>query len=140
MWHVGSYFSNQGLSPHALHWKGRVLITGPPGKSPQIRFSESQTSKIIYHQKILFITHYQISPIYPKKDNKIPRYVHLITNLNLLGCELGFPGGSDSKESTSNTGGAGSIPGSGRSPGEGHVNPLQCSCLENSMDRGALWV
>ena len=32
---------------------------------------------------------------------------------------------------------AGSIPGSGRSPGEGHGNPLQCSCLENPMDRGA---
>ena len=32
---------------------------------------------------------------------------------------------------------AGSIPGSGGSPGGGHVNPLQCSCLENSMDRGA---
>ena len=33
----------------------------------------------------------------------------------------------------------GSIPGSGRSPGEGNGNPLQCSCLENPMDRGALW-
>ena len=35
--------------------------------------------------------------------------------------------------------GAGSIPGSGRSPGGGHSNPLQCSCLENPMDRGAWW-
>ena len=35
---------------------------------------------------------------------------------------------------------AGSIPGSGRSPGGGHVNPLQYSCLENPMDRGAWWV
>ena len=34
---------------------------------------------------------------------------------------------------------AGSIPGSGRSPGEGHCNPLQYSCLENPMDRGAWW-
>ena len=34
---------------------------------------------------------------------------------------------------------AGSIPGSGKSPGEGHGNPLQCSCLENPMDRGAWW-
>ena len=76
----------------------------------------------------------------PKKDNKIPRYVNLITNLNLLDCELGFPSGSDSKESTSNAGDADLIPGSGRSPSEGHVNPLQYSCLENSMDRGAWWV
>ena len=33
----------------------------------------------------------------------------------------------------------GSVPGSGRFPGEGHDNPLQCSCLENPMDRGAWW-
>ena len=42
-----------------------------------------------------------------------------------------FPGGSDGKESTCNAGDLGSIPGSGRSPGEGHGNPLQYSCLEN---------
>ena len=48
---------------------------------------------------------------------------------------LGFPGGSDGKESACKTGHPGSIPGSGRSPGEGHGNPLQYSCLENSMDR-----
>ena len=50
---------------------------------------------------------------------------------------LGFPGGSDDKESTCNAGDLGSIPGLGRSPGEGHGSPLQCSCPENSMDRGA---
>ena len=50
---------------------------------------------------------------------------------------LGFPGGSYGKESTCNVGGPGSIPGSGRSPGGGHGNLLQYSCLENPMDRGA---
>ena len=50
-----------------------------------------------------------------------------------------FPGGSDGKESACNAGGLGSIPGSGRSPGEGNGNPLQCSCLENPMDRRAWW-
>ena len=50
---------------------------------------------------------------------------------------LSFPGGSDSKVSAYNVGDPGSIPGSGRSPGEGNGNPLQHSCLENSMDRGA---
>ena len=49
----------------------------------------------------------------------------------------GFPGGTDSKESTCNSGDPGSIPGSGRSPEEGNSNPLQYSCLENPMDRGA---
>ena len=52
---------------------------------------------------------------------------------------LGFPGGSDGKESACNTGDPGSIPGSGRSPREGNGNPLQYSCLENSMDREAWW-
>ena len=50
---------------------------------------------------------------------------------------LGFPCGSDGKESASNAGDPGSILGSGRSPGGGNGNPLQYSCLENSMDRGA---
>ena len=48
-----------------------------------------------------------------------------------------FPGGSDSKASACNAGDLGSIPGSGRSPGGGNGNPLQCSCLENPMDGGA---
>ena len=48
---------------------------------------------------------------------------------------MGFAGRSDVKESAYNTGNLGSIPGSGRSPEVGHVNPLQYSCLENSMDR-----
>ena len=51
----------------------------------------------------------------------------------------GFPVGSESKESASNVGSLGSIPGSGRSPGEGNGNPLQYSCLENPMDRGTWW-
>ena len=48
----------------------------------------------------------------------------------------GFPGGSDDKESAHNAGDLASIPGSGRSPGEGNGNPLHYSCLENPMDRG----
>ena len=49
----------------------------------------------------------------------------------------GFPGGSDGKESACNVGDLGSVPGSGRSPGEGNGNPLQYSCLGNLMDWGA---
>ena len=58
-------------------------------------------------------------------------FLYLVTGI------LGFPGGSDGKESACNAGDLGSIPGSGRSPGEGNGNPLQHSCLENPMDRGA---
>ena len=50
---------------------------------------------------------------------------------------FGFPGGSDGKESAYNVGDSGVIPGSGRSLGDGNSNPLQYSCLENPMDRGA---
>ena len=52
---------------------------------------------------------------------------------------MGFPGGSEGKASACNMGDPGWIPGSGRSPGEGNGNPLQYSCLENPMDRGAWW-
>ena len=63
---------------------------------------------------------------------------------------MGFPGGTSGKQKTNkqtnlpaNEGdrrNVGSIPGSGRSPGGGNGNPLQYSCLENPMDRGAWWV
>ena len=56
-----------------------------------------------------------------------------------LDLNQGFPSGSDSKESVCNEGDPGSIPGLRRFPGEGKGNPLQYSCLENAMDRGAWW-
>ena len=52
---------------------------------------------------------------------------------------MGFPDGSDGKESAYNAGDPGLIPGSRRPPGEGNGNPFQYSCLEKSMDRGAWW-
>ena len=65
--------------------------------------------------------------------------VNLLYLLSLLLC-LGFPDGSAGKESACNagdTGGASSIPGSGRSPGGGNDDPLQHLCLESPMDTGA---
>ena len=50
---------------------------------------------------------------------------------------MGFPGGSVVKNSAGSAGDLGSIPGSGRSPGGGHGNPLQYSCLGTPMDKGA---
>ena len=52
---------------------------------------------------------------------------------------MGLPGGSDSKESACNAGDPGKIPGSGRASGNENGNPLQYSCLENSMDGGVWW-
>ena len=72
---------------------------------------------------------------------------HTLFALNILQCyhytslklKKGFPGGSEVKASACNGGEVGSIPGLGRSPGEGNGNPLQYSCLENPMDGGAWW-
>ena len=55
-------------------------------------------------------------------------------------CHLFCPHGSGDKESTCNAGDLGLIPRMERSSGEGNGNPLQYSCLQNSMDRGAWWV
>ena len=63
------------------------------------------------------------------------RNLHLVSASCMPG---GFPG-SSGKESACQAGDSGSVPGSGRSPGEGHNNPLQYSCLENSTERGAWW-
>ena len=68
----------------------------------------------------------------------VSRYSFKSCYFNITYNLRGFPGGSDSKESACNSGDPGSIPGSGRSSGEGNDNPLQYSCLENSTDRG-IW-
>ena len=74
-------------------------------------------------------------------DALIAHFFIALNNLPLSGFTtvypLTFPGGSEVKVSAWNAGDAGSIPGSGRSPGEGNGNPLQYSCLENPMEGGA---
>ena len=67
--------------------------------------------------------------------NYISVHIHWIIYVHIY--PWGFPGGSDGKNSACNAGDSGSIPGLGRSPGEGNGDPLQYPCLENSMDRGA---
>ena len=63
---------------------------------------------------------------------------HMLSGIFAFPFRLGdFPGGLDGKASAYNAGDPGSIPVSGRSPVDGNGNPLQCSCLENPMDRGA---
>ena len=65
--------------------------------------------------------------------HKMNKFDYTINNLKIQD----FPDGSEGKASAYNAGDSGSIPGSGRSPGEGNGNPLQYSCLENPMDGGA---
>ena len=70
-------------------------------------------------------------------SNYILVHIYIIRIQNNVMFKLGFPGGSDGKESACNAGRPGFDPGSGRSLGEGNGYPLQYSCLEIPMDRGA---
>ena len=74
------------------------------------------------------------------KIGDIEHLFHIsVGHLNFFFGEVGFPGGSEVKESACNAEDPGLIPGLGRSPGEGNGNPLQYPCLENPMEGGAWW-
>ena len=101
--------------------------------------SKHSTAQHIGHYKILSripcaVTN--LNSILKSRDITFPTKVHMIKALVF---PVGFPSSLDGKASAYNVGDPGSIPGSGRSPGEGNGNPLQYSCLENPMDRGAWW-
>ena len=66
-------------------------------------------------------------------------FLQVILKCIKIKIDVGFPGGSVVKNPPSNAVDCGSIPGSGRSPGEGNDNPLQYSCLEIPLDRGVWW-
>ena len=81
--------------------------------------------------------HHLVSPQLGTRDSKFS-----VLSISVNNCESavktdfpGFPGGLEGKASACYAGDPGSIPGSGRSPGEGNGTPLQYSCLENPMDR-----
>ena len=86
------------------------------------------------HKKIFKVCYAFIKVIISRKQGNPIISIH--TQFRSLFVR-GFPGGSLGKESDCNLGDLGSIPGLGRSPGEGNGYPFQYSCLENSMDRGA---
>ena len=93
----------------SLALQGRFLITEPSGKSLDVVF---------------LLTFRYLGKLFQT------------VNSEDLKIKVGFSGGSNGKESACNAGDPGSIPGSGRSPGERNGNALLYSCLENSMDRG----
>ena len=93
---------------------------------------------------ILFAWFQKVLRYNPAHSSKLiskvsPHYCTHFAHFSLLVFIKGFPGGSEVKASACNAGDPGSIPRLGRSPGEGNGNPLQYSCLENPMDRGAWW-
>ena len=73
------------------------------------------------------------------KNDFLYTHTHTHTHTYICIVELGFPGGSAVKNLSAKAGDLGLITGWGRAPGGGHGNPLQYSCLENAMDRGAWW-
>ena len=85
---------------------------------------------------IMYLALPRFPQIFPGHRQALPEMLTLAKQEQLMS-NRGFPGGSNGEESACNAGDLGSIPGSGRSPGEGHGNPLQYPCLENPMDRGA---
>ena len=77
-----------------------------------------------------------------KLESRLPGEISITLDMQMTPplWKKGFPGGSDGKESAYNVRDPGSIPGLGRSPGEGNSYPLQYSDLENSMDYIVHWV
>ena len=82
---------------------------------------------------LIHINHIMIRCLMATLSQSPNKFMHLTFQLFFMV----FPGGAVVKNLPFNAGDTGSIPGSGRAPGEGNGNPLQYSCLENFMDRGA---
>ena len=103
-----------GGGHYTTHWGSQVV---PGGK--ELACQCRRRKRCVFHP--------WVGKIHQKRD-RLPTPVF-----------LGFPGGSDSKQSACNVGDLGLIPGLGRSPGKGNSYPLQYCGLENSMDRGTWW-
>ena len=141
-----------------------VLLPGKPhgwrslvGCSPWDREESDTTERLHFHFSLSCIEEgnddpLQCSCLENPRDGGAPWasiYGVAQSQTRLKGCSSnsralfwirwGFLSGSDGKEYACNEGDPGPIPGLGRFPGEGNVNLLQSSCLENSMDRGAWW-
>ena len=103
-------------------------IPSPNGASDRPPFSQQQSNQKA--TPAIFKIQQVISKILEQFDESFAQFIWLGEQ---------FPGGSDSKESAYNAGDMGSIPRSGRSPEGGKGNPVQNSCLEHFMDKGAWW-
>ena len=101
----------------------------------QISFNwECRIRNVLWDMCISPITHHTFVSVVPSKYLSVS---HILSYR--IFSQLGFPSGSNGKEPSCNVRDPCSIPGSGRSSGEGNGNPLQYSCLQNPMHRGAWW-
>ena len=99
----------------------------------QIFSTQESNQGLLHCRQILYQLSYQGSPFILGH----PNHKHHLVHIPCPPHPWYFPGGSDGKESACNVGDLGSIPGLGRSPGEGNGSPLHYSGLENPVDRGA---
>ena len=138
-------FNDAPISPASLH--GVRNLCGRTGTqiplpstgtqhTPALQGLDVLTIPVFLLPSFLFYTVSQVLCI--KTDQLLEVYCRSL-NLDSHTENQGFPGGSEVKASACKAGALGSSPGLGRSPGEGNGNPIQYSCLENSMDGGALW-
>ena len=113
------------------------VILAVQGTLKSLLQNHSSKASILWHSAFLIV---QLSHPYMTtgKIIALTRWT-LLFLICCLAWSWGFPGGSDSKESACNAGDPGSIPGLGRSPGEGNGNPLQNSGLENPVERQVWW-
>ena len=114
-----------------LHERGAHWILKSEGKlflkmQSQVQFNKQFNHIMYFHKAHLFIPGFQ----HQKRERGKKK--HICSIFFLI-----FPGGSNIKVSAYNSGDPGLVPGLGRSSGDGNGNPLQYSCLENPMDRGA---
>ena len=128
------------IKPGSSTLQADALPSEPPGKSLRILewvaipFSRGWGQSGCNCLDLLFRSHEHVLP----SESCNTLHLILLCEMQVLS-SLGLKGLPESTESGHDAGDLGSIPGSGRSPGEGHGNPLQYPCLENSMDRGAWW-
>ena len=128
---------------------GKCSFAGKPRAQLKFRYCRRSQGGGWILVGIWWLTPYLLNQIVKKglsdrkthqsKWTKLRAYRLIFLCLYLFPRAAFCPGGSDNKASAYNAGDPGSIPESGRSPGEGNGNPLQYSCLENPMDGGVWW-
>ena len=129
-----------GLASFTIDWLDLLAIQGTHKSLLQQHSSKAS----ILQCSALFIVQLSYPYMTTGKTIALTRWtfsgkvMSLLFNM-LFRLVMSFSGDSDGKASAYNAGDPGSIPGSGKSPGEGNGNPFQYSCLENPMDRGAWW-
>ena len=141
---VSHFLINSHTKP-CSHLAWVYLMLFPPGAHPVTTpFKVHSVPKQRQYSDIfIFVGRFDLAwQLSPREQHEMFTWVRLLywmIRFQLLWL-LNTPGGSDGQESACNAGDPGSIPGSGRAPGEGNGSPLQYSCLENPMDRGAWWL